>query len=125
MAGTTTAIDMATQEKSTPGVTNGSIPGSSKGTSSAQAQHEDFVPTPMFHTATHHSVDIEDYFRGPRDINRHSKWPHFLRLHGSVLPKMIVPLTVVGGWATAIVCISELVQWLGIESVLLTVLGEF
>lgn len=78
----------------------------------------------MFHHSTHHSVDLEDYFRGPRDINRHSKWPQFLRMHGSVLPKMIVPLTFVGGWATAIVCISMLVHSLEVNSVLLTVTGE-
>ncbi|KAK4495704.1 hypothetical protein PRZ48_012972 [Zasmidium cellare] len=120
---TTAAIDMATNEKSTTGTAATSIPGSSKGTSSAQGQHDDFVPMPMFHASTRHSVDLEDYFRGPRDINRHSKWPQFLRMHGSVLPKMIVPLSFVGGWATLIVCISQLVTSLEVNSVLLTVTG--
>lgn len=54
---------------------------------------------------------------------RHSKWPYFLRLHGSVLPKMIIPLCFLGGWATAITCINQQVYQIGIDSVLLTVLG--
>jgi ion channel-forming bestrophin family protein len=53
----------------------------------------------------------------------HSKWPTFLRMKGSVLPKMIIPLTFVGAWATAITCIDRLVQTIAIESVLLTVTG--
>jgi putative membrane protein len=72
---------------------------------------------------THHSIEINTYFQGPRDPYRHSKWPFFLRLHGSVLPKMILPLIVVAGWTTLITCISELISDLGIDSVLLTVLG--
>lgn len=54
---------------------------------------------------------------------RHSKWPYFLRLHGSVLPKMVIPLFFLGGWATAITCIDKRVYPIGIDSVLLTVLG--
>lgn len=79
----------------------------------------------MYHVPTHHSVDLEDYFKGPRDVNRHSKWPYFLRMHGSVLPKMILPLLFVGGWATCVTAITELVPGadLGIDSVLITVLG--
>lgn len=46
---------------------------------------------------------------GPRDLHQHSKWPIFLRLHGSVAPEMVLPLIFVGGWATMIVCISEFV----------------
>lgn len=70
-----------------------------------------------------HSLDIDDYFTGPRDMKRHSKWPYFLRLHGSVLPKMIIPLGFIGAWATAITCISHFVHNLGVNSILLTVLG--
>ncbi|OCL11852.1 membrane protein [Glonium stellatum] len=69
------------------------------------------------------SVGLEDYFVGPRDLNRHSKWPVFLRMHGSVTPEMILPLILVGGWATCITCISKFVYDLGINSLLLTVLG--
>ena len=68
-------------------------------------------------------ADLEEYFRGPIDIDKHSKWPFFLRVHGSILPKMIVPLLFVGAWATAITCISQLVHPLEIESTLLTVTG--
>ncbi|KAK5157364.1 hypothetical protein LTS14_004129 [Recurvomyces mirabilis] len=66
---------------------------------------------------------IEQLFTGPRDIHRHSKWPYFLRLHGSVLPRMILPLAFVATWASAVVCISKLVTPLGINSTLLTITG--
>ncbi|KAF1808685.1 UPF0187-domain-containing protein [Eremomyces bilateralis CBS 781.70] len=69
------------------------------------------------------TTDIEDYFAGPKEYDRHSKWPIFMRLHGSILPEMILPLIVVGCWSTAITVISELVTPLGISNVLLTVLG--
>lgn len=44
-------------------------------------------------------------------------------MHGSVLPKMIVPLLVVSAWSTLITCICELVHPLPVSSLLLTVLG--
>ncbi len=44
---------------------------------------------------------------GPRDLQKHSKWPMFLQMHGSILPKMIVPLLAIGCWATLITCISH------------------
>jgi putative membrane protein len=69
------------------------------------------------------SVGINTYFQAPKDHCRYSKWPFFLRLHGSVLPKMILPLFVVAGWSTMVTCISQLVSPLGINSVSLTVLG--
>lgn len=47
---------------------------------------------------------------GPRDLHRHSKWPIFLQLHGSVAPEMILPLIFVGAWATLITCISKFVH---------------
>jgi ion channel-forming bestrophin family protein len=56
-------------------------------------------------------------------MSKHSKWPFFLRMHGSVLPKMILPLTVVAAWATAITVISEKKKPLTVDSLLLTVLG--
>ncbi|KAI4851009.1 membrane protein [Aureobasidium sp. EXF-8845] len=70
-----------------------------------------------------HHLEMEDYFAGPRDMARHSKLPFFMRLHGSVLPKMILPLLFIGGWATMITLISKFVFKLGINSLLLTVLG--
>lgn len=54
---------------------------------------------------------------------KHSKWPFFLRMHGSVLPKMIVPLIVVTIWSTAITVISKMVYPLNVSNLLLTVLG--
>jgi hypothetical protein len=42
-------------------------------------------------------------------MDKHSKWPIFMRMHGSVTPKMILPLLIVGGWATAITCICQFV----------------
>lgn len=45
-------------------------------------------------------------------------------MHGSILPKMIVPLFILGGWATCITCISEFTKAnLGVSSILLTVTG--
>ncbi|KAF8422460.1 Bestrophin, RFP-TM, chloride channel-domain-containing protein [Tirmania nivea] len=68
-------------------------------------------------------VDFDDYFSGPCDPTRHSKLPWFLRLHGSILPKLIIPLLFIGGWATAVTVISNYVADLSVDSVLLTVLG--
>lgn len=67
--------------------------------------------------------NLKNYFVGPLDVTRHSKWPIFLRLHGSVTPEMILPLLFVGAWSTAITCISKFVHDLGISQLLLTVLG--
>lgn len=135
MATNTEAIDMATREKSSEPITTepkaaepivstkASAVASLATDTTQQTKDEDFVPRPMYHQPTHHSIDIEDYFRGPRDITRHSKWPQFARMHGSILPKMIVPLTFIGAWATAITCVHQLVYDIGIQSTLLTVLG--
>ncbi|RHZ62347.1 hypothetical protein CDV55_105369 [Aspergillus turcosus] len=67
--------------------------------------------------------DFDSYFHGPRDLDKHSKWPAFLRMHGSVLPKLILPLLFVAAWSTLITCISFFVHNLGINNILLTVLG--
>ncbi|KAH8601893.1 Bestrophin, RFP-TM, chloride channel-domain-containing protein [Bisporella sp. PMI_857] len=69
------------------------------------------------------SIDLEDYFAGPRDMDRHSKLPYFMRMHGSVLPRMILPLLWVSCWATLITCISKFVHNLAVNTLLLTVLG--
>ncbi|KAI1333646.1 UPF0187-domain-containing protein [Xylariaceae sp. FL0016] len=81
------------------------------------------TPNPFSRKNT--SIDLDDYFAGPRDIAKHSKWPLFLQMHGSILPKMIVPLLIVAAWATLITVISQLVPGvnLGIESILLTITG--
>jgi len=44
-------------------------------------------------------------------------------MHGSVLPRMILPISVVAVWATAITVISEYVYPLTVDTLLLTVLG--
>ena len=72
------------------------------------------------HNANSFIGDLRDK---PRDDEKHSKVPYFLRLSGSITPRMIVPLTFVAVWATAITCISEFVYPLVVNSLLLTVLG--
>jgi len=69
------------------------------------------------------TVELDDYFVGPRDMAKHSKWPFFMRMHGSVLPEMILPIIVVALWSTLITCISQYVYPLTVSSLLLTVLG--
>ncbi|OJJ48882.1 hypothetical protein ASPZODRAFT_1338687 [Penicilliopsis zonata CBS 506.65] len=69
------------------------------------------------------SSELDRYFHGPRDLDRHSKWPMFMRMHGSVLPEMILPLIIVAIWSTLITCISKYIHDLGINSILLTVTG--
>ncbi|CAF9937545.1 MAG: hypothetical protein HETSPECPRED_000576 [Heterodermia speciosa] len=66
---------------------------------------------------------LGDLMDKPRDDEKHSKVPYFLRLSGSITPRMLVPLLFVAAWATAITCISEFVYPLVVNSLLLTVLG--
>ncbi|KAF2437572.1 UPF0187-domain-containing protein [Karstenula rhodostoma CBS 690.94] len=80
------------------------------------------VPPPLKRTESD-DTDFDDYFIGPRDLDHHSKWPMFMRLHGSITPEMILPLLFVAGWSTMITCISKWVHDLGINQLLLTVLG--
>lgn len=61
--------------------------------------------------------------KGPRNTEKHSKWPIFLQMHGSIMPRMILPLVSVAAWTTLFTCIHELVTPIGISSILLTVLG--
>lgn len=82
------------------------------------------VPTPnipppppvRYHTCT--SLDLDDYFVGPRDMHKHSKLPYFMRVHGSVLPKMLLPLSFVVGWTTGVTCVNRYVQPLGIHALM-------
>lgn len=46
---------------------------------------------------------------GPHDTTRHSRWPVFLRIRGSVVPAMILPLTFITLWSSCITCISKFV----------------
>jgi len=108
--------------------TNIEIPMNSKsnddGPSSPRSwRHRTVTYQPPSRVQTTGSLDAEDYFVGPRDMSKHSKWPFFMRMHGSVLPKMIIPLLVVTGWSTLITCISTFLQPLNVSNLLLTVLG--
>ncbi|KAL9044186.1 MAG: hypothetical protein Q9214_002659 [Letrouitia sp. 1 TL-2023] len=69
------------------------------------------------------SIRVEDSLTQPRDTEKHSKWPFFMRMHGSITPRMIVPLVFIGIWATIITCISRFVYPLVVSDLLLTVLG--
>ncbi|KAF4980757.1 hypothetical protein FZEAL_3312 [Fusarium zealandicum] len=69
------------------------------------------------------SLDIDDYFTGPRDIQKHSKWPLIMQMHGSILPKLIVPLLIIGAWTSLITALHMELGILGVDSVLLTILG--
>ncbi|KAK6212573.1 hypothetical protein LQW54_005158 [Pestalotiopsis sp. IQ-011] len=81
------------------------------------------TPNPFSRKNTH--LDLDDYFSGPRDISKHSKWPLFLQMHGSITPKMVVPLLFVAAWSTWITAISLLFDSidLSVGSVLLTITG--
>lgn len=71
-----------------------------------------------------HTLNLEDYFAGPRDMDKHSKWPLFLQMHGSILPKMIVPLICMSAWSTCITLIyMKAHKNIAVNSILLTVLG--
>jgi ion channel-forming bestrophin family protein len=96
---------MADQDKAAPTV----------GISSASTSYFSSASMANSRNAPDHVDHIEELFHGPRDINRHSKWPYFLRLHGSVLPRMIVPLSFVGAWATWIVLVDKMVTPLGVK----------
>lgn len=85
-------------------------------------QHDFYAPrgvTPIRPFKLHPN----DYFEGPRDIRQFSRLPLGFRLYGSVLPKMVIPLSIVGIWATTITAVCHYVKDLGIDPILLTVLG--
>jgi predicted membrane chloride channel (bestrophin family) len=81
--------------------------------------------TPNYFSRKNTSIDVEDYFTGPRDIQKHSKWPFIFQMHGSILPKLVIPLLGMGGWATLITCLNQFVPGveIAIQPILLTVLG--
>lgn len=87
--------------------------------------HVSGTQTPMSQNLGHvaHEHHLGHYFVGPRDLDAHSKLPYFMRMHGSVLPRMILPITLVGVWATLITIILHKFKKPGVNSVLLTVLG--
>ncbi|UKZ77097.1 hypothetical protein TrVFT333_004815 [Trichoderma virens FT-333] len=79
------------------------------------------APVPL---SRRHTLNLEDYFAGPRNMDKHSKWPLFMQMHGSILPKMIVPLIWMSAWSACITCIYEIAKKnIAVNSILLTVLG--
>lgn len=86
-------------------------------------KHHDFYAPRGIKPIRSFELDLDDYFEGPRDIRQFSRVPLCLRLYGSVLPKIIAPLFFVGIYASSITLICEHVYDLGIDSILLTVLG--
>ncbi|KAF2647615.1 UPF0187-domain-containing protein [Lophiostoma macrostomum CBS 122681] len=87
-----------------------------------------FMPEPFILSSnnkrhSNNNSSFDDYFLGPRELDRHSKWPMLLRIHGSCLPELVLPLLVVGGWTTAVCLFSRHIHDLGISHTLLTVLG--
>lgn len=115
----TPAIHVA--EQKVPDITSSSKSNSLRQPSPVPSKYN-MPPVPK-RQDTHTSASIEDYFARPRDTEKHSKLPYFIRMHGSITPRMIVPLVFVGFWATLITCISEYVYPLVVNSLLLTVLG--
>ena len=81
------------------------------------------APSPTPSHQLHHTFSAKDYFDGPQDLEKHSKLPYFLRLSGSVLPRLVVPLIFVAAWSTAVTCVSHFVYPLIVDSLMLTVLG--
>ncbi|CAI7604224.1 unnamed protein product [Penicillium glandicola] len=77
----------------------------------------------QFHLDRRDSSELDRYFHGPRNMEKHSKWPIMLRMHGSIMPKMIMPIISVAIWSTAVTVFSKKVHDLGINNILLTVLG--
>ena len=66
---------------------------------------------------------IDDFTTKPLDLEEHRKVPYFLRMKGSITPRMIVPLVFVAIWSTIITCISQYWYQLIVSNLLLTVLG--
>jgi hypothetical protein len=55
-------------------------------------------------------MDLQSQF-GPRDVTRHSRIPLFFKVHGSVLPKIILPLCMVTLWATVNIKVIEALEF--------------
>lgn len=77
-------------------------------------------PRPQRHKTP---VTADEYFTGPADVEHHSRFPYFLRMHGSITPRMILPLAFIALWSTLITLISHFWYPLKVDSLLLTVLG--
>lgn len=73
-----------------------------------EPSRESMLPHQML--ARRESIDLDDYFVGPRNLDRHSKLPMFMRIHGSVLPRLIIPLFAMACWSTLVTCFSRWVH---------------
>lgn len=89
--------------------------------SPAPSQH--LRPDHQRHDTKFSSTGDDEFVTRPIDTEKHSKLPFFLRMQGSITPRMIVPLAVVGCWATLVTCICQYWYPLVVNSLLLTVLG--
>ncbi|KAF3918868.1 hypothetical protein ABW20_dc0103064 [Dactylellina cionopaga] len=67
--------------------------------------------------------DLDSYFTGPIDATKSSRLPYFMRIRGSVLPGLILPMLFVTAWSVWITAVHKLARPLAIDSLLLTVLG--
>ncbi|KAL8659601.1 MAG: hypothetical protein Q9202_007040 [Teloschistes flavicans] len=115
---TTTSLQESDTIRKSPWISINSQANSLRQPSPASGQQH--RPGPPRHKS---SIRTQDSFTQPRDIEKHSKLPYFLRMHGSITPRMIIPLVFVGAWATLITCISKFVHPLVVSDLLLTVLG--
>ena len=119
-----TTTNTTTIQESGPFVKPPYVDINSQPTSTRQPSPAAPPPSQRPHYGRHKSSIRVDYsVTKPRDIEKHSKWPYFMRMHGSITPRMIVPLVFIGIWATIITCISEYVHQLVVSDLLLTVLG--
>lgn len=64
-----------------------------------------FTPTSFISQSTT-NITLSRSQTGPRDTQKHSKWPLFMQMHGSILPKMMLPLLGVGAWTTMLTVIN-------------------
>lgn len=106
------------QQPKAPGINIIDNPETSRQTS-PHSQRQDHRPGPR-RNASGTSFLGE---RRQHDPEHHSKIPYFLRMSGSITPRMLVPLLFVAGWSTLVTCISVWVHPLVVDSLLLTVLG--
>jgi putative membrane protein len=103
---------MAEKTQSTANVSNGANSASTRPPLKKQDSDKDFddyfVRLSLQRLVTCVVPNVEQI--GPRDLDHHSKWPVFLRVHGSVTPEMVLPLLFVAGWSSMITLLSKFVH---------------
>lgn len=118
LAKTTSADGSSTSSRAGPSTPTGTAHGAP-----TWKQHDFYAPRGIKPVRAMANLDLGGYFEGPRDIRQFSRVPLCLRLYGSVLPKLLIPMTMVGIWAAGITAVCDFVYDLGIDPILLTVLG--